>query len=87
MRKISFEEEAFEELATWATLDKKVHKRIVTIILETARTPFEGLGKPEPLKYQFKGCWSRRITDEHRLIYRVTDDAIVILSCMYHYEK
>lgn len=87
MRKITFEEEAFEELGTWAALDKKVHKRIVTIILEMARTPFEGLGKPEPLKYQFKGCWSRRITDEHRLIYRVTDEAIIIMACMYHYEK
>jgi toxin YoeB len=87
MRKIIFEEEAFEELTTWATLDKKVHKRIATIILETIRSPFEGLGKPEPLKHQLKGCWSRRITGEHRLIYRVTDDAIVIMACMYHYEK
>lgn len=55
------------------------------LIKEIGREPFKGIGKPEPLKYEFKGCWSRRIDDEHRLIYQVSEDKIRILTCRYHY--
>jgi toxin YoeB len=70
-----------------ATRDKKIHDRIIVLINEIIRDPFKGIGKPEPLKYDLKGWWSRRITDEHRLIYKVTDTEIVILSCYSHYEN
>lgn len=60
--------------------------RILKLINEIKRTPFKGTGKPEPLKYQLKGKWSRRITDEHRLVYEVSDDLITIISCKFHYE-
>ncbi len=59
--------------------------RIIKLLEEIQRTPFEGTGKPEPLKYNLKGCWSRRIDDEHRLVYEVTNDEIVVISCKYHY--
>jgi toxin YoeB len=85
MRKIVFEGEAFQDFTEWATADKKIYERIVALIKDTLRQPFMGIGKPEPLKHELKGCWSRRITDEHRLVYKVTDDAITIISCKYHY--
>lgn len=66
--------------------NQKLWKRLNRLIGESLRTPFEGTGKPEPLKENLSGCWSRRITEEHRLIYRVKDDALEILSCMGHYE-
>lgn len=86
MRKIAFEETAFQDFAQWATLDKKLYQRIVGLITDVLRNPFEGIGKPEPLKYELKGYWSRRINDEHRLVYKVTDDSIIIVACKYHYE-
>ncbi len=61
-------------------------QKIVSLVLEISSTPFEGTGKPEPLKYDLKGSWSRRINQEHRLIYEVNDKEILILSCRYHYE-
>ena len=70
----------------WALRDKKVFERLRRLIAETARTPFTGIGKPEPLKRELSGYWSRRITDEHRLVYKVTDDQLIITSCKYHYE-
>jgi len=85
MRTIVFEGEAFQDFSEWATTDKKIYERIVALIKDTLRQPFMGIGKPEPLKHELKGCWSRRITDEHRLVYKVTDDAIAIISCKYHY--
>ncbi len=87
MRNITFDREAFAQFTDWATRDKKIHDRIIVLINEITRDPFKGIGKPEPLKYDFKGWWSRRITDEHRLIYKVTDTEIMILSCYSHYEK
>lgn len=60
-------------------------KKIGELLKEIQRTPFVGKGKPEPLKHELKGYWSRRITDEHRLVYEVTNDLIVIISCKYHY--
>lgn len=70
----------------WTTRERKTFERLKRLISETAGTPFEGIGKPEPLKRELKSYWSRRITDEHRLVYKVTDEQIIIASCMYHYE-
>ncbi len=86
-RSITFDRKAFAQFATWAQSDRKIHNRIITLINEISRTPFQGIGKPEPLKYGLKGYWSRRITDEHRLIYKVTDTEILILSCHSHYDE
>jgi toxin YoeB len=85
MRIISFHEEAFDEYNTWAKENPKIFERIVRIINETARKPFNGIGKPEPLKSNLKGFWSRKINDEHRLVYEVRQNEIVITSCKYHY--
>lgn len=86
MRLIAFHKQAFEDYSEWAKTDQKLFDRIRRIITETAQRPFEGIGKPEPLKHQLKGYWSRRLTDEHRLVYKVTDDYLVIASCKYHYD-
>ena len=82
---ISFQKKAFDDFALWAKEDKKLFEKIKTLIDDVCRNPFSGLGKPEPLRHQLKGFWSRRINDEHRLIYRVTDNDIEIISCKYHY--
>jgi len=84
-RKIVFEASAFEDFNQWANRDKKLHRKIINLIKDIDRSPFSGLGKPEPLKHDLQGYWSRRIDDEHRLVYKVTDDAIVIIACRYHY--
>ena len=86
MKKIAFEASAFEDFTTWAAADKRIHAKIVELIRDIQRSPFTGLGKPEPLKHELRGYWSRRITDEHRLVYKVTDDAIAIVACKYHYD-
>jgi toxin YoeB len=86
MRIIAFHQSAFEQYNEWALSDKKAFERLKRLIAETARTPFAGIGKPEPLKRELKGYWSRRITDEHRLVYKVTDEQLIIASCKYHYE-
>ena len=86
MRIIAFHQEAFEQYNEWAARDKKTFERLKRLISEAAKTPFEGIGKPEPLKHELKVYWSRRITGEHRLVYKVTDEQIVIASCNYHYE-
>lgn len=86
MRDICFTPLAFEQYNDWAIENKKIQQKISKLITECTKTPFEGIGKPEALKYEFKGCWSRRITDEHRLIYRVTDEIITVLHCKTHYE-
>ena len=85
MRTVAFHGEAFAQFTDWAGTDPKLYERLVRLITETARNPFTGLGKPEPLRHQLKGSWSRRINQEHRLVYRVTDEAITILSCRDHY--
>ena len=85
MRSIIFQGDAFADFTAWAQQDVGVFDKIRRLILETVREPFIGIGKPEPLKHEFKGCWSRRITGEHRLVYRVTADAIIIVACKYHY--
>lgn len=85
MNKI-FSDQAWEDYLYWQETDKKVLKRINKLIKEIERIPFEGIGKPEPLRYHLQGFWSRRITDEHRLIYEIADDQLFIASCRYHYE-
>lgn len=85
MRKIAFEKSAFEDFNSWASSDPNIYRRIVALISDILRQPFSGLGKPEPLRHQLKGYWSRRITEEHRLVYKVDAEAVVIVSCKYHY--
>ena len=85
MRKVAFLARAFDEFNLWAVQDKKIYTKIVSLIKNVNRDPFAGLGKPEPLKHDLSGLWSRRITDEHRLVYRVTDEEIVVVSCKFHY--
>ena len=84
--KIAFTPEAWEDYLYWQKYDKKTLNRLNALIKETLRQPFDGKGKPEPLKYELKGFWSRRINQEHRLVYRVTDDAIEIISVRFHYK-
>lgn len=85
MRKIAFLPQAFADFTDWANEDRKIYTRIGRLIVEIDRTPFSGIGKPEPLRHNLKGLWSRRINDEHRLVYKVTDEEIVIVSCRFHY--
>lgn len=84
--KISFVDESWEDYLYWQSVDKKMLKRINLLIKDITRTPFDGIGKPEPLKHQYAGLWSRRINSEHRVIYRVLDDEIWIVKCRYHYD-
>jgi len=82
---LEFDTSAFDDLAWWIKQDRGKALRIVNLIKEVQREPFTGIGKPEPLKHEFKGCWSRRIDQEHRLVYQVTESKIRILACRYHY--
>ena len=82
---ISWDIAAWEDYIYWAKVDKNNQKRINELIKECTRTPFEGKGKPEPLKGNFSGYWSRRITDEHRLVYKVLENRIHIIQCRFHY--
>lgn len=82
---IVFSSDAWDDYLYWQEHDKKMLKKINALIKEIERTPFEGSGKPEPLKHALAGCWSRRINLEHRLVYQVDDSAVFILQCRYHY--
>ena len=84
---IEFTPTAWEQYLWFQQKDRKLLKRINQLIKETSRNPFEGTGKPEPLKANLSGYWSRRINSEHRLVYRVADEKIVIISCRFHYSK
>lgn len=86
MLKVTFYPKALQELFEIANQDKQAFKRIEKILKEIQRTPFEGIGKPEPLRHNFKGLWSRRIDDKNRLVYEVFDDSICIVSCRGHYD-
>nr|WP_225613912.1 Txe/YoeB family addiction module toxin [Pantoea sp. PNT01] len=77
--------EAWEDYLYWQDTDKKTVRKINELLKDASRTPFEGKGKPEPLKHNLAGFWSRRITAEHRLVYAVTEEALLIASCRYHY--
>lgn len=85
MKMVSFEGEAYEQLIQWTVDDMKIFHKIHQLIKDIDRDPFRGLGKPEPLRYELKGYWSRRITSEHRLIYKMAKDEIVIASMYGHY--
>ena len=82
---VSFTENAWEDYIYWQQNDKKLSKRINELIKDIKRAPFEGIGKPEGLKYDLAGKWSRRINDEHRLVYQVEGDHLIIYACRYHY--
>ncbi len=84
--KYSFVDESWEDYLYWQKTDKQILKRINLLIKDIAREPYRGIGKPEPLKHNYRGLWSRRITDEHRLIYQVRDDEIRIIKCRFHYD-
>lgn len=83
--RLVWERNAWEDYTYWQREDRTVLKRINQLIVETLRDPFEGIGKPEPLKYGAEGAWSRRITQEHRLVYVVQENDLVILQVRYHY--
>jgi toxin YoeB len=81
-----FVDESWEDYLYWQKTDKKMLRRINDLLKDIARNPYSGTGKPEPLKYKYAGFWSRRIDKEHRLIYQVKEDAILIVKCRYHYD-
>lgn len=83
--KLIFSDHAWDDCLYWQKTDKRILHRINTLIQETIRNPFEGVGKPEPLKHALSGYWSRRITGEHRFVYKVSEDAILIAQLIYHY--
>jgi toxin YoeB len=85
VRKLVFHAQGWEDISHWAINDQTVTKRLFRLITEVLREPFSGIGKPEPLKHVMPGAWSRRITDEHRLVYLVTDQEIVVLQARYPY--
>jgi toxin YoeB len=82
---LTWQTNAWEDYLYWQVHDKKNLHRINELIKDTLRSPYKGIGKPEPLKGDFSGCWSRRITDEHRLIYAVKNNALHIIQCRMHY--
>lgn len=83
--KLVFHEQAWEDYLYWQQYDRKLLKRLNGLIKECCRTPFEGTGKPEPLKGDLSGWWSRRLDREHRLVYRAEDDRLLIAQCRFHY--
>jgi toxin YoeB len=83
--KLIFSENAWDDYLYWQNNDKKILKRINLLIEDIQRSPFEGIGKPEPLKYDLSGYWSRRIDEEHRMVYTVKDDAILLSQLRFHY--
>ena len=84
--RLVFSEIVWEDYTSWQLEDKKMLKKINELIKAIKSNPYEGIGKPEPLKYDFAGFWSRRIDREHRLVYQVTNKEILIYSCKYHYD-
>jgi toxin YoeB len=87
MKKVVFEEGALEDFSNWANVNIKIYNRIIHLIKDILRTPYKGIGKPEPLKHKRVGYWSRRINHEHRIVYKVVEDKdIMIVSCKGHYD-
>ena len=82
---IIFSDESWDDYLYWLDVDKKIVKRINLLIKDIKRSPFTGIGKPEQLKYDLQGCWSRRIDNEHRLVYEIVKSELRIVSCRYHY--
>lgn len=83
--KLIWSVESWNDYLFWQETDKRMVRKIIDLIKDIRRTPFEGKGKPEPLKHNLAGFWSRRITEEHRLVYSITNDALLIAACRYHY--
>ena len=83
--KLIFAESAWEDYLYWQKTDKKILKRINTLIKDISRDPFEGIGKPEPLKHALSGYWSRRINEEHRIVYKVQEESLLIAQLRLHY--
>jgi len=85
--RIVFSKNAWEDYTSWLQIDKKMLRKINDLIKDIQKNPHSGIGKPEPLKYDLAGYWSRRIDQEHRLVYKVTENDIRIISCKYHYDN
>ena len=84
-RLLAWTNDAWADYVYWQGQDKKTLKRINKLVTDTARSPFEGIGKPEPLKENLSGFWSRRVDESNRLVYAVNDSHITVISCRYHY--
>ena len=87
MKKIILSKNAWEDYISWQAEDKKILKKINALIKDIQSNPYSGIGKPEPLKYDLAGLWSRRIDHEHRLVYQINENELLIYSCRYHYDK
>ena len=85
--RIIFSKNSWEDYTSWLNEDKKMLKKINDLVKDIQKNPYDGIGKPEPLKYDLSGFWSRRIDREHRLVYQVSENEIRIYSCKYHYDK
>ena len=85
--KLTFHAHGWEDYLHWQRTDPKMLRKVNGLVKECQRSPFEGTGKPEPLKGDLAGWWSRRLDQEHRLVYRATDDTLLIAQCRYHYER
>jgi len=83
--KLIFAENAWQDYLYWQKTDRKILKRVNTLIKDITRDPFEGIGKPEPLKHALSGYWSRRINDEHRIVYKIQDNSLLIAQLRFHY--
>lgn len=87
IEKLTWTRESWSDYIYWQSQDKKTLKRINKLLVDSQRSPFEGIGKPEPLKENLSGFWSRRIDESNRLVYAVDDNQLTVISCRYHYEK
>ncbi|MBS0431493.1 MAG: Txe/YoeB family addiction module toxin [Proteobacteria bacterium] len=87
MRSVKFDPLAWDQYLYWQGQDRKTLDRINTLIRECQRDPFRGIGKPEPLREKLSGCWSRRIDDTHRLVYRIVGNELQVIACRYHYSR
>lgn len=85
-RRSVFTSQFREDLQYWTRSDRKIALRVLSLMEDVMRSPFEGIGKPEPMRFDFAGCWSRRISAEHRLVYEVTTEFVTFLQARYHYE-
>ncbi len=83
--RLVFDPNALEDLRFWVDKDRRKALKVIDLIEAVLKSPFEGIGKPEPLKFELSGCWSRRIDQEHRLVYRVDGGDLIVLGCRYHY--
>ncbi|WP_038313254.1 Txe/YoeB family addiction module toxin [Kingella kingae] len=84
--RLIFSDDAWQDYVYWQTADRKILKRINLLIQDIQREPFDGIGKPEPLRFNLAGFWSRRIDEEHRLVYAIENEQIFIVTCRYHYQ-